>query len=82
VSDVRWLGTHPKIVYHKDGGLTHAFRFAKAADEKIENHKGVWFRGALVSYNGFPSTAIRDKLCAFDFDEATIAFKDPNLRAT
>ncbi|KAL2123586.1 hypothetical protein VTJ04DRAFT_4041 [Mycothermus thermophilus] len=75
-SDVRWLGTHPKIIYHKDGGLTHAFRFAKAADEKIEDHKGVWFRGALVSYNGFPSTAIRDKLCAYDFDEVTIAFKD------
>ena len=29
-ADVRWDGTHPKIVYHKDGGSTHAFRFASA----------------------------------------------------
>ncbi|KAL1842266.1 hypothetical protein VTJ49DRAFT_5651 [Mycothermus thermophilus] len=75
-SDIRWDGSHPKIVYHKDGWTTHCFRFANAADDKIENHKGVWFRGALVSYNGFPSTAIRDKLISHDFGKANIAFKD------
>jgi hypothetical protein len=42
-NNVRWTGTHPKVVYHKDGGLTHAFRFATADDEAIENHRGVWF---------------------------------------
>ncbi|KAL8389135.1 hypothetical protein RB599_010505 [Gaeumannomyces hyphopodioides] len=46
--------THPKVVYHKDGSMTHCFRFAYAKDEKLENHKGYWVRGALVSYNGFP----------------------------
>ncbi|KAK4032300.1 necrosis inducing protein-domain-containing protein [Parachaetomium inaequale] len=75
-ADVRWDGEHPKMVYHKDGASTHAFRFANAADDQIENHRGVWFRGALVSYNGFPSTALRDKLFAHDFGSATIAFKD------
>lgn len=74
-SNVRWDGDHPKMVYHKDGASTHCFRFADALDESIENHKGVWFRGALVSYNGFPA-GIRDQLFAHDFGAATIAFKD------
>ncbi|KAK0610349.1 necrosis inducing protein-domain-containing protein [Bombardia bombarda] len=74
-TDVRWDGEHPKMVYHKDGAGTHAFRFANAADDAIENAKGVWFRGPLVSYNGFPA-GIRDKLYAYDFGKATIALKD------
>ncbi len=75
-SDVRWDGDHPKMVFHKDGASTHCFRFANAGDDAIENAKGVWFRGALVSYNGFPSTALRDQLFAHDFGKATIDFKD------
>lgn len=75
-SSIRWEGEHPKLVYHKDGASTHCFRFADASDERIENHKGVWFRGPLVSYNGFPSTALRDLLFAHDFGKATIAIKD------
>jgi len=76
-SDVRWEGDHPKIVYHKDGGSTHAFRFASPRDDdKVENHKGRWFLGPLVSYLGFPSDEIRDKLFAHDFGGASIAIKD------
>ncbi len=75
-SEVRWDGEHPKMVYHKDGASTHCFRFANTDDDNIENAKGVWFRGALVGYNGFPSTALRDKLFAYDFGKATIDFKD------
>jgi hypothetical protein len=74
-ANVRWDGEHPKIVYHKDGLSTHAFRFADPSDDAIENHKGVWFRGPLVSYNGFPA-GIRDLLFAHNFGAATIAFKD------
>jgi hypothetical protein len=74
-SSVRWDGEHLKMVYHKDGASTHAFRFANADDDRIENHKGVWFRGPLVSYNGFPA-GIRDRLYAHDFGAATIALKD------
>lgn len=74
-ADVRWDGEHPKIVYHKDGANTHCFRFADAADDAIENAKGVWFRGPLVSYNGFPA-GIRDLLYAHDFGKANIALKD------
>lgn len=36
---VRWDGSHPKVVYHKDGGSTHCFLFGSEGDDKIENHK-------------------------------------------
>ncbi|KAK4136134.1 NPP1-domain-containing protein [Trichocladium antarcticum] len=75
-AQVRWDGDHPKMVFHKDGAGTHCFRFANAGDDAIENAKGVWFRGALVSYNGFPSAAVRDRLFAHDFGEAAIDLKD------
>lgn len=39
-------GTHPKIVYHKDGASTHAMRFGNDGDEPPENHDQAWF----VSY--------------------------------
>jgi hypothetical protein len=78
--NIRWDGSHPKIVYHKDGGLTHAFRFANAGDDKIENHKGYWFRGALVSYNGFPN-GLRDKLFNHDFGKATMAIPDKHIKS-
>jgi hypothetical protein len=62
--------SHAKVVYHKDGGSTHAFRFAEAKDNAVENHKGIWFQGALVSYNGgFPSNEIRDKMLNNDWGE-------------
>ncbi|KAI1769102.1 secreted protein [Hypoxylon sp. FL1150] len=75
-ADVRWDGTHPKMVYHKDGLGTHDFRFANEDDDNIENASGAWFYGDLVSYNGFPTTAFRDELFAYDFGSASIAIKD------
>ncbi|WP_105968124.1 NPP1 family protein [Streptomyces geranii] len=41
-------GNRAHIVYHLDGGSTHAFRFAKAG-EQPEAVKGVWDRPALVA---------------------------------
>ncbi|MFE7751946.1 NPP1 family protein [Streptomyces sp. NPDC057428] len=73
--EVRWEGTHPKVVYHKDGGSTHAFRFANADDDPPENFYHDWRRPALVSYNGFPS-GLRDKLYGADFDHATMGTRD------
>ncbi|KAI1115132.1 necrosis inducing protein-domain-containing protein [Nemania sp. NC0429] len=75
-ADVRWEGTHPKMVYHKDGLSTHAFRFGNTDDDRIENASGSWFFGALVSWNGFPSLSLRDKLSAYDFGSANFALKD------
>ena len=72
-------GTHAKVVYHKDGAGTHAFRFANANDDNIENHKGVWFRGPLVSWaSGFPGNT-RDVLAAHDFGSASLGIKDSSF---
>ncbi|KAK3343621.1 necrosis inducing protein [Lasiosphaeria hispida] len=56
-------GEHPLMVYHKDGASTHAFRFATAKDvAKVENRKGVFWRGILVGWEGFPNVGLRDAL--------------------
>ncbi|MEU7339561.1 NPP1 family protein [Streptomyces sp. NPDC007074] len=55
-------GTHPKVVYHKDGGLTHDFRIANAGDDNpVENVTGGWFYPRLVGWNGYPSVDFRNK---------------------
>jgi hypothetical protein len=66
-------------VYHKDGVSTHCFRFANEKDDAIENHTGAWFRGDLISYNGFPTTELRSKLMSHDFGKASIAIKDSSF---
>lgn len=56
-------GTHPKIVYHKDGGSTHCFRQANPSDDNpVENETGDWVLSPLVGWNGWPSVALRDKV--------------------
>ncbi|EFQ30176.1 necrosis inducing protein [Colletotrichum graminicola] len=74
-------GTHAKIVYHKDGPGTHAFRFAKAADDmRQENHHESWFYGDLIGWNGFPSTAVRDKMTSKSWGKAKIDFTDERFK--
>lgn len=72
--DVTFEGTHPRIVYHKDGALTHCFRLANS-DEQPENHKGTWQRPALVGWGNFPA-GIRDKLVTADFGKASLGIKN------
>ena len=48
-------------MYHKDGGSTHCFRMANAADDGIENYTGNWFLGSLVGWNFWPSAELRTK---------------------
>lgn len=74
-SAIRFDGTHPKIVYHKDGVSTHDFRFANSGDEPPENATGGWFFPRLVGWNGYPA-GYRDKLMSADFGSATIKIKD------
>lgn len=69
-------GDRAKIVYHKDGASTHAFRFANEGDDNIENHKGVWFQGALLSWNGFPDEGIRSAMVGNNWGSAAIDFSD------
>ncbi|MET7817186.1 MULTISPECIES: NPP1 family protein [Micromonospora] len=89
-NEVRWEGNHPKVVYHKQGGSTHAFRFARADDDddpmdedpakrkQPENHDHIWQLSPLVSYNGFPE-GLRESLFAHDFGTASIALKDSSF---
>ena len=66
-SQVRFDGSHPKTVYHKDGPSTHFFRLANSNDEPPENHYHNWRYPPLVDWNGYPTVALRDKLMAADF---------------
>ncbi|KAK4443704.1 necrosis inducing protein-domain-containing protein [Podospora aff. communis PSN243] len=83
-SSLRWHGgTHPKIVYHRDdaGGGTHAFRFARADDDNLENHFGTWIQGVLISYRGYPSEWLRNRMLSHNWGAATIDFKDAVFQA-
>lgn len=82
-SDVRWLGTHAEAVYHKDGGSTHCFRFAKpdGGDEPPENHEGTWQVKGLVGWDNYPP-GIRDKLAGADFGSATFKLTDDRFPGT
>ncbi|WP_231648412.1 NPP1 family protein [Saccharothrix sp. NRRL B-16348] len=73
-SQVAWEGTHPKIVYHKDGLSTHCFRLA-GAGEQPENHYGTWQYPDLVSWDRFPA-GVRDILVNANFGSASLAIKD------
>jgi necrosis inducing protein (NPP1) len=71
---------HAKIVYHKDGGLTHAFRKAKAEHggecEPAENDLKMWQYPALVGWEGWPSVGFRNMLTGHDFGKANLAIKN------
>ncbi|MER5454397.1 NPP1 family protein [Micromonospora sp. NPDC002389] len=75
-AQVRFDGTHPKVVYHKDGASTHFFRLANANDEPPENHYGTWHYPPVVDWNGWPSLDLRNSLMAADFGAASIKIKD------
>lgn len=77
-AEVRFEGTHPKIVYHKDGIGTHCFRLANTNDEPPENHHHTWQYPPLVGWNGYPP-GIREKLSAYDFGSAHFGLKDDSF---
>jgi Necrosis inducing protein (NPP1) len=73
-------GGHAKIVYHKDGGLTHAFRFG-GGDEQAENHLGKWITPAIVDWKSMSGVQasnerLRQALNAYNFDQANCAVND------
>lgn len=83
-NELPFEGTHPKFVYHKDGILTHAMRFAKS-NEVAENGYGRFVTPAIVSWyeltgDGTDNQAMRNRLNAFDYGSATIPLKDSNFR--
>lgn len=66
----------PMVVYHKDSGLTHAFRFANNADSKAENHWGAWIRAPLIGHYGWPSTDLRNTMYGGDYGDASLGIND------
>ncbi|TMP38021.1 NPP1 family protein [Pseudoalteromonas rubra] len=71
---------HLKIVYHKDGILTHAFRFAKS-NEAAENGYNRFVTPAIISWyemsgDGIDNQGLRDKLNQYDYGSATLPVKD------
>ncbi|MEI5520261.1 NPP1 family protein [Streptomyces brasiliscabiei] len=77
-SQVRFDGTHPKVVYHKDGASTHFFRLANSGDDRVENHTGNWFFPRLVGWGGYPG-GYRDRLMNANFGAASIKITDGRL---
>ncbi|MFF0203963.1 NPP1 family protein [Streptomyces sp. NPDC005017] len=77
-SGIRFDGTHPKIVYHKDGISTHCFRAANSNDEPPENHERTWQYPPLVGWNGYPA-GIREKLVSYNFGSANFGLKDASF---
>lgn len=76
-SAVRFEGTHPKVVYHKDGCCnTHYYRLANGNDDPPENHYHTWRYPPIVGWDGWPSTALRTRLMTADFGSATIKISD------
>jgi len=62
-SDFLTDGTHVQIVYHKEGGSTHCFRFATGEDVAgVENVTGAFHSAPLVGWWGYPSVELRDKM--------------------
>ncbi|MFI5687982.1 NPP1 family protein [Streptomyces sp. NPDC051636] len=78
LSAIRFEGTHPKIIYHKDGISTHCFRLANSKDEPPENHKHTWQYPPLVGWNGYPA-GLREELSAYDFGSAHFGLKDDSF---
>ena len=74
---VRFDDTHPKIVYHKDGLTTHAFRFATGGDEPPENDRHTWQRPALVGWERM-DPKVRETFATHDYGSATLALNDEN----
>ena len=68
-SQVRFDGTHPKVVYHKDGWSTHFFRLANSGDEPPENHYRDWRYPPLVDWADLDGALLIRNDC---FDGVTI----------
>jgi hypothetical protein len=74
-SAVLFDGSHPKVVYHKDGASTHFFRLANTDDEPPENHYHDWRYPPVVDWNGWPD-GLRDRLMGANFGSASNKIKD------
>jgi len=70
-SSVPKSGTHVKVVYHQEGGLTHALRYAGQSENTAENPTKKWVTPPLVSWYHM-GNFIRSKLNTFSFGTASM----------
>ena len=75
---------HVRFVYHKDGALTHAMRFAGTDEIAAENPYGQWLTPAIVSWtamtgDGVSNATMRGLLNGFDYGSANVPVKDSNF---
>ncbi len=82
-SELPFENGHLKIVYHKDGVTTHAFRFAKS-NEYAENPYGSFLTPTIVSWyqmvgDGLSNQQMRSRLNSFDYGSANLPVKDSNF---
>jgi hypothetical protein len=80
-ADLRFEGTHPKVVYHKDGPGTHNFRIAGANDEPPENFYHNWRFPPIVDYNRWPSIDLRNKMINHDWHGLTTNLDDNGFKS-
>lgn len=79
-ADLPFDGSHPKVVYHKDGISTHCFRAANANDEPRRTTRAPgstppWSAGTAIP------CGLRDKLTQADFGSATLGIKDDTFNS-
>ncbi|BBN80891.1 hypothetical protein PA25_08760 [Pseudoalteromonas sp. A25] len=79
-SELPFENGHLKIVYHKDGLLTHALRFAKT-QEIAENSYNRFVTPKIISWfemqgDGLSNQVLRERLNQFDYGSATLPVKD------
>ncbi|KAK4682306.1 hypothetical protein QC764_115230 [Podospora pseudoanserina] len=82
--NIRFEGsTHAKIVYHKDGAGTHAFRYANGGDEPPENHWQSWrwrVGAGLLKWDSIAGN-LRTTLSQKDWSKAEVAVRDKGGKA-
>lgn len=80
ISELESENGHIKIVYHKDGVATHAFRFAKTA-EVAENPYGAFVTPPIISWyafsgDGWNNLVMRTLLNNYDYGSANLPMAD------
>ncbi|MCF6777046.1 NPP1 family protein [Thiotrichales bacterium 19X7-9] len=89
ISQIPTINNHIMIVYHKEGALTHAMRFAKTneTNETAENPYGRFITPTIVSWyqihgdDQHDNKTMRHLLNTFNYDHAVIPMRDDNFLA-